>query len=624
MLKILKIMLNFILSISRIYKIFLAIIFDIFLSFISTWIAFSLRLEQFYFINKTNFKIYFFSAIILILIFYFNKIYSSLFRYIDKFFIIKVSKCILVYGLIFFCIIFFLELHYLPRSIGILQPLILLILILSQRALVSSIILNFTELKYNQLESSLIYGTNQSSVNLLKILKESNIYKILGLVNDFCKNENKNIASEILGVKIYSKDEIDDIVKTHSIKNIIFTKNLNLLDDAEKDLLLNKIFSNKLKILTINNLLTTDTTSNKKEVFLKNIDIEDLLKRKTVSPIKDLLLLNNYKKNVLITGAAGSIGSEITRQVLNLSPNKLILLDNNEFEIYNFIKNISSINNIKYNFILGDINDEILIRNILNSEKIDTIYHCAAYKHVPILEENILACLKNNVLGTYNLLKLCLQSKVKNFVFISTDKAVNAESIMGKSKKFCEKIIKSISSINKTTQFSIVRFGNVLDSRGSVMPLFKEQIKKKIPITLTDFNMRRFFMTIPEAAELVIQAGALNSSADIFVLDMGKEIKIYDIIKQLLAINNLSIKDSKNNNGDIEIKIIGLRPGEKLSEELVNKNGYLEDTVHPRIKKVIEDNKLLDDIEKTIMELKVIMNNFDYNHLNSFLLKNLT
>ena len=613
-------MINLILNVSRIYKIIIAIICDILISFISTWIAFSLRLEQFYFIDKSNFQIYFFPALFLILIFYFFKIYSSLFRYIDKFFIIKISKCILIYGVIFFSAIFFLKLHYLPRSIGILQPLILLILILSQRALVSSVILNFTQLKHIPLEPSLIYGVNESTINLLKILKQSHIYKVLGFVNEPNNSSNKITAKEILGVKTYDRKNVDDLIKKHSIKNIIFTKDLNLFDDIEKDLILDKIFNHKLKVLTLNSILTSD--SNNKEAVLKNVDIEDLLKRKTILPIKDLLLKNNYKKNILITGAAGSIGSEISRQVFNLSPNKVILLDNNEFEIYNFNKKIINNNNIKYNFILGDINDEVLIQNILNNEKIDTIYHCAAYKHVPILEENVFACLKNNILGTYNLLKLSLQFNVKNFVFISTDKAVNAESIMGKSKRFCEIIIKSISKIDKRTKFSIVRFGNVLDSRGSVMPLFKEQIKNKTPITLTDFNMRRFFMTIPEAAELVIQTGALDSSADIFVLDMGKEIKIYDIIKQLLAINNLSIKDSKNIGGDVEIKIIGLRPGEKLSEELVGKKGHLEITKHPRIKKVIEHHKLINDLEKNIEELKVIINNFDYDSLDNFLLKN--
>jgi nucleoside-diphosphate-sugar epimerase len=616
-------MISSILNIPRIYKKIIAIIFDILLSFISTWIAFSLRLEQFYFIDKSNFEIYFFPSLILILIFYFNKIYSSLFRYIDKFFIIKISKCILIYGVIFFSVIYFLRLNYIPRSIGILQPLILLTLILSQRALVSSVILNFTQLKYTQLEPSLIYGVNESTINLLKILKHSNIYKVFGFVKEFNNNNDKIKVKEILGVKTLDKQSVDKFIKKSSIKNIIFLKDLNFLDDVEKDLILDIIFNHKLKVLTLNSILTSDS-HNYKEVALRNIDIEDLLKRKTILPIKDLLLKNNYKKNILITGAAGSIGSEISRQVFNLFPNKVILLDNNEFEIYNFNKKIFNINNINYKFILGDINDEALIKNILSSEKIDTIYHCAAYKHVPILEENIFACIKNNILGTYNLLKLSLQFNVKNFVFISTDKAVNAESVMGKSKRFCEIIIKSISEINKKTKFSIVRFGNVLDSRGSVMPLFKEQIKNKMPITLTDFNMRRFFMTIPEAAELVIQTGALDSSADIFVLDMGKEIKIYDIIKQLLAINNLSIKDSRNIHGDVEIKIIGLRSGEKLSEELVGKDGYLELTKHPRIKKVIEDYKSLNDLEKSIEELKVIINNFHYDRVYSFFLKHLS
>jgi FlaA1/EpsC-like NDP-sugar epimerase len=616
-------MISSILNIPRIFKKIIAIIFDILLSFISTWIAFSLRLEQFYFIDKSNFEIYFFPSLILILIFYFNKIYSSLFRYIDKFFIIKISKCILIYGVIFFSVIYFLRLNYIPRSIGILQPLILLTLILSQRALVSSVILNFTQLKYTQLEPSLIYGVNESTINLLKILKHSNIYKVFGFVKEFNNNNDKIKVKEILGVKTLDKQSVDKFIKKSSIKNIIFLKDLNFLDDVEKDSILDIIFNHKLKVLTLNSILTSDS-HNYKEVALRNIDIEDLLKRKTILPIKDLLLKNNYKKNILITGAAGSIGSEISRQVFNLFPNKVILLDNNEFEIYNFNKKIFNINNINYKFILGDINDEALIKNILSSEKIDTIYHCAAYKHVPILEENIFACIKNNILGTYNLLKLSLQFNVKNFVFISTDKAVNAESVMGKSKRFCEIIIKSISEINKKTKFSIVRFGNVLDSRGSVMPLFKEQIKNKMPITLTDFNMRRFFMTIPEAAELVIQTGALDSSADIFVLDMGKEIKIYDIIKQLLAINNLSIKDSRNIHGDVEIKIIGLRSGEKLSEELVGKDGYLELTKHPRIKKVIEDYKSLNDLEKSIEELKVIINNFHYDRVYSFFLKHLS
>jgi FlaA1/EpsC-like NDP-sugar epimerase len=616
-------MINLILNIPRIYKIIIAIVFDVLLSFISTWIAFSLRLEQFYFIDHGNFEIYFFPSLVLILIFYFNKIYSSLFRYIDKFFVIKISMCILIYGIIFFSVLYFLRLHYIPRSIGILQPLILLFLILSQRALVSSLILNFTQLKYTQLEPSLIYGVNESTINLLKILKHSNIYKVFGFVNEFNNTGDKINAKEILGVKTFDRESVDKFVKKNFIKNIIFVKDLNFIDDVEKDLILDIIFNHKLKVLTLNSLLTADS-HNYKEVALRNIDIEDLLKRKTILPIKDLLLKNNYKKNILITGAAGSIGSEISRQVFNLLPNKVILLDNNEFEIYNFNKKIFNISNIKYKFILGDINDEALIKNILSSEKIDTIYHCAAYKHVPILEENIFACLKNNILGTYNLLKLSLQFNVKNFVFISTDKAVNAESVMGKSKRLCEIIIKSISIINKNTKFSIVRFGNVLDSRGSVMPLFKEQIKNKMPITLTDFNMRRFFMTIPEAAELVIQTGALDSSADIFVLDMGKEIKIYDIIKQLLTINNLSIKDSRNINGDIEIKIIGLRPGEKLSEELIGKEGYLELTNHPRIKKVIEDYKPLNELEKNIEELKVIINNFHYDRVDSFFLKNLS
>jgi FlaA1/EpsC-like NDP-sugar epimerase len=504
-----------------------------------------------------------------------------------------------------------------------LQPLILLILILFQRSFVSSVILSFTEFKSIQLEQSLIYGVSNVSINLAKALRDSNTHLVCGFINEFNKIDK---AQEVLGIKIYNIENIESLVNKHSIKSIIFTKNLDSFDEDQKDLILEKILNLKLKILTVNNLLNLDS-QNFKGSILKNIDIEDLLKRKAIAPIKDLLLRNNYKKNILITGAAGSIGSEISKQILKLSPNKVILLDNNEFEIYNLKNFFFSEKNTKYNFILGDINDEILIKNILRNEQIDTIYHCAAYKHVPILEENVFSCLKNNILGTYNLLKLSQEFRIKNFVFISTDKAVNAENIMGKSKKFCEIIIKSISknpATNSITQFSIVRFGNVVDSRGSVLPLFKEQIKNKTPITLTDLNMKRFFMTIPEAAELVIQAGSFKSLGDIFVLDMGKEIRIYDLIKKLLKINNLSLKDTNNVNGDIEIKIIGLRPGEKLSEELVSKEGHLEATEHPRIMRVVENTKLTNDIDEKIKELKGIIDNFDHNQLHIFLSKNLS
>jgi FlaA1/EpsC-like NDP-sugar epimerase len=615
-------MINFFLNCPRFVRKILAIICDILLSFIALWIAFSLRLEQFHNINEKNFIIYIFSAFLLITIFYFSRIYSSLFRYIDKFFIIKISKCIIFYCLIFFCFIFFLNISSIPRSIGILQPLILLILIISQRAIVSSFILNFTSFKNIPAEISLVYGINDISVSLIKILRQSNIYNIVGIIEDR-NNENFFSAQEILGIKIYKIENLNNTINQLFVKNIIYTKDFNSLDDNEKNILIEIVTKNKLKILKINNLITSYEKNNEITNF-KNIDIEDLLKRRAILPQKNLLLKNNYKKNILITGAAGSIGSEISNQILQLSPSNLILFDNNEFEIYNLRKSFDSIKNINYKFILGDINNINLVNNILKNDKISTVYHCAAYKHVPILEENIFSCVINNIFGTYNLIKSCNYFNVENFVFISSDKAVNAESIMGKTKKFCELIIKSLvhdKIYNNKTKFSIVRFGNVLDSRGSVLPLFKEQIKNKKPITITDVNMKRFFMTIPEAAELVIQAGALAKSSDIFVLDMGKEIKIFDMVKQLIAINGLSIKDASNLNGDIEIKLIGLRPGEKLSEELVAKNGYLEDTAHPRIKRVIENENLIKDIEDIMNELKAIVDKLDQKSLDNFLLR---
>ena len=343
--------------------------------------------------------------------------------------------------------------------------------------------------------------------------------------------------------------------------------------------------------------------------------------RKKIKPDNNLLHKNNYAKNILITGGVGSIGSEITRKIISLKPKKVFILDNNEFEIYNFENYLNKSKlNCDIEFILADITDEIYLKNFFSKNFIDTIYHCAAYKHVPILEKNIFSCVKNNILGTYNLLNTINQSNIKNFIFISTDKAVNPKNIMGLSKRICELIIRSYAKKNKKIKYSIVRFGNVLDSKGSVLPLFKEQIKNGGPVTITDINMRRYFMTIPEAAELVIQAGALDSKGDIFILDMGREVKIFDLVLKLLEINNLSLKNKKNPNGDIEIKITGMRPGEKISEELAKSNSTYYKTLHPRIKKISDRKEILFfDYEKTIKQLQVFLKNSDINSLRNLL-----
>jgi len=615
---------NYFLNLSRFNKKTLAISFDIFLSFLATWSAFTLRLEQFH--NPINHAlVYLISAFALVIIFHLFKIYSSLFRYIDKFFVLRITKAISAYFFIFFIFILFFYLGTVPRSVAIIQPLILLVLIVSQRSLLSSLILNFSYLGNKKLDSKffLIYGINDLTIRAAKNLRESNLYNIFGFINDE-KNYLHLNTQEIMGIKVYNKKDLSELTVENDIKNIIFSDHENTsYDSLEKNRLIKNFLKLGLKVFKFNNLLTLEKDSYHKEV-LKKIDLEDILGRKKVQPIQDLLIKNNINKNILITGGAGSIGSEIFIQISALLPKKIFILDNNEFGIYNLKKYLKSLNIIiDYEFILGDITDEIFLRNFFNNNSIDTVYHCAAYKHVPLLEKNIISCVKNNILGTYNILNFSIECKVKNFVFISTDKAVNPRNVMGVSKKFSEILVKSFAKKfkeEKKTKFSIVRFGNVLDSRGSVLPLFKEQIQNGGPVTLTDINMTRFFMTIPEAAELVIQAGGLDSDGDIYILDMGEQIKIYDLIIKLLEINNLSLKNNENPNGDIEIKIIGIRPGEKILEELIDQDGVYIDTIHSKIKRIVEkENNVLDHPEDVINKLRLLIEKSDVKNLDNFI-----
>jgi len=304
---------------------------------------------------------------------------------------------------------------------------------------------------------------------------------------------------------------------------------------------------------------------------IKDLTVEDLLNREQVQPDIELLCKNINSKVVLVTGAGGSIGSEISRQIVKLKPKKLILLELNEFALYNIseeLKNTSQ--NLKIIPLLINVQNSTRVEEVFKTFNVDTVYHAAAYKHVPLVEENICESIKNNVFGTFLIAQIALKYDIESFVLISSDKAVRATNIMGVSKRLAEISIQALhNSQDKRTKFAIVRFGNVLQSSGSVIPKFKKQIKKGGPVTLTHPDVTRYFMTITEASQLVIQAGSMSEGCEVFVLDMGESIKIKDLIYRIVKLSGLTVKDTKNPDGDIEISIIGLRPGEKLYEELL-------------------------------------------------------
>jgi FlaA1/EpsC-like NDP-sugar epimerase len=344
----------------------------------------------------------------------------------------------------------------------------------------------------------------------------------------------------------------------------------------------------------------------------KDLDVDDILNRDQVLPNSELLTKNITSKVALVTGAGGSIGSEICRQIVKLNPQKLLLLEFNEFALYKIYEELKLLNkNLKIISLLVNAQDQTKVHEIFKTFKVDTVYHAAAYKHVSLVEENISESIKNNVFATFAVAKAAISQSIKTFVLISSDKAVRPTNIMGASKRLAELCVQAIYHNEKKnkTEMSIVRFGNVLESSGSVIPKFRKQIKNGGPITLTHPNVTRYFMTIEEAAQLVIQAGAMSKDCNVFVLDMGESVKIKDLIYRMIKLSGLTVKDENNKDGDIEIKITGLRPGEKLYEELLLGDNP-QKTQHPKIQKAQDPFIPFNQLEVDLNILKTLL---DYN-----------
>ena len=440
-----------------------------------------------------------------------------------------------------------------------------------------------------------IYGAGEAGAMLSNSLKKINRYKLVAFFDDDIVKHGTTINS----IEIFNPSRIESLIESKNIKTILLA--IPSLGKKFRFQLLSKLTKYPVNVQElpsiekiIGGVVTVDD--------IRQIKLEDILERDQIKPKQDLLKKNIYNKSILITGAGGSIGSEISRQVLTLNPSKIILFDNSEFNLYKINEELKN-NRTEIIPILSSINNKKKLNEIFTHNKIDTIYHAAAYKHVPLLEQNVMSAVYNNIIGTYTLVTEVLKNDIETFVLISTDKAVRPRNIMGATKRFTELIIQNLNKTKSQTIFSIVRFGNVIDSAGSVVPLFREQIKNGGPITVTDPNVLRYFLSIPEAVQLVIQAGALGKGGEIFVLDMGEPVNILSLAKKMIFLSGL--EPMENNKGDIEIKIIGLRPGEKMTEELFFDKNFLV-TVHPRIlmaKEIILDRKKINELVIKILDL---------------------
>ena len=594
-----------IIDLPRYTKRIIAILIDIGLCIFCTWLAFFLRLEEFVKINEVTTLAVEISILLAIPIFWLMGLYKTIFRFQGSSIIFTVFVATFTYALLYFAVISIYGIQGIPRSIGIIQPILLLLSISLSRISIKFLFLSSFK-KIKKKTNVLIYGAGSTGRQLLTSLESNLEMKIVGFLDD----DPQFHRQKILGQTVYDPMNVEKLFNIKNIELVLLA--LPSVSRKKRNQIINYLNKYKVTVKTLPSF--QDIVEDRVSISdIKDLNIDDLLNRDQVKPNLELLSKNINSKVVMVTGAGGSIGSELSRQILKLNPKTLILVELSEFALYKIsedLKNRSK--NINIISLLINIQNKSKIERLFNTFDIDTVYHAAAYKHVPLVEENICESIKNNVFGTFNLAEVALKYNISNFVLISSDKAVRSTNIMGASKRLAEICVQSLyDNQNKKSKFAIVRFGNVLESSGSVIPKFKQQIKEGGPVTLTHPDVTRYFMTITEASQLVIQAGTMAEKCEVYVLDMGESVKIKDLIEKMIKLSGLSIKNDKNLDGDIEIKITGLRPGEKLYEELLI-GDKPQKTFHEKIQKAqdpfISFSKLkidLDHLSNLIEESKV-------------------
>ena len=618
------------LNLSRTNKKLLALTLDIILCFFATWLSLSLRLEKFIIFTFDYNLAFLVSVSIAIPIFILMDLYKGIFRYNSNMAIWIIAKAMFVYGFIYSLVFTLTGIEGIPRSIGLMQPTFLFWLIGSSRWLVKTWLgPTFSIKKSNDSRKNiLIYGSGRAGRQLASSLLHSNEFKLINFIDD-----NKAYwEGTIDGYSVISPPSIKKVIETKDIKqlwlaipNLYGKKRLELINNLRKF---------PVHVRTLPSL--TDLINGKVRFSdLRELDVNELLGRDAVKPDTSLLKKCILKKTVLITGAGGSIGSEICRQIINHQPKVVLLIDNSELALYNIHNELQllvkkqSYEKLNHSVILVplliNIQDEKRLSDVFRTWQPETVYHTAAFKHVPMVEFNVISGIKNNVFGTLNCAKISLKNKVENFVLISTDKAVRPTSIMGASKRLAEMLIYTLNNDkeNLSTCFSMVRFGNVLGSSGSVIPLFRKQIEAGGPITLTDKRVTRYFMTSTEAAQLVIQAGGMAKGGEVFLLDMGNPVLIFDLARNIIKATGLSVKDDNSPWGDIEIKITGLRVGEKLYEELLI-SGDAKKTQNNRILKTNENFLSKNKLNIVLKSLENLINKNDVIKIRKLLIEHVT
>ncbi len=593
-------------ELKRVSKITIILIIDIFSSIFATACSFIFRLdiENIFFDNLNLIVPFILSLFLFIPIFFILRIYKSIFRYFDLRNLKNLFLAVLIYSIPYFLYIYFFPLNGVPRSIGLIQPIIFFVILFINRMLLITIYDGLG--KNNDNKNILIYGAGEAGVQVSKLIANTKNYNIIGFIDD----DILKIGRKIYGYNIYSSNQIDKLHKDKIISEVfVATNQMNAVKKIE---ILKVIEKNNIRtriLPSVDELLRDNININD----FRDISVQDLVERRVKVNTDDFIKYFEHE-TIAITGAGGSIGSQLSLQIIKYKPKKIIIIDNTEYNLYSIEKKLKRLNDTYFQKTeiissLVDINNKKELIKIFNNHTPKYLFHAAAYKHVPLVENNILEAIRNNIFGTKNLIDITIETKCPNFILISTDKAVRPTNIMGATKRFAEMYVQAANEDQKDKNnsfYSIVRFGNVLDSSGSVVPLFREQINRKGPVTVTHPEVTRYFMTIPEAASLIIKSASIAKGGEIFLLDMGKPVKIIDLAKKMIKLSGYNLDSSSDS--FIDIIFTGLRKGEKLHEELFidQKNAIKisNDIFITKEDYIKFDNlrKLIDDLKKIISE----------------------
>ena len=576
---------HFLLGADKRLKNALQIFFDALIILIALTAAVFLRIETLFFLAQPEF-ITCFAFVLFPTIFLFARmgLYRAFMRYVST----EIAVLVALgsgFSALALLVTSLMLVSFIPWTVTVIYAALLFILVCGSRFIIRALFRMGGSRKRKKLA---VYGAGEAGVQILQSLRTSPDYRVRMVIDD----NPKIRGQEIFGLRIMSFAEAAKKFEDFEIDTVLLA--MPSMGSAARRKIFARVNEYALEVKTIPPVASLINGTAKITEF-KDVAIEDLLGRERVAPLPDLMGKNIAGKTVLVTGAGGSIGSELCRQIIQLKPQKLLLLDVSELAIYTISEEIehhASKFGVELVSLVGSVQDRPFIAAAMRNHKIDTIYHAAAYKHVPLMEQNILQAVKNNTLGTMVLAEEAVRAGVASFTLVSTDKAVNPTNIMGASKRLAERVCQMMGIEQTKTRFSVVRFGNVLGSSGSVVPLFKKQIAAGGPLTLTHPDVTRYFMTIGEAVQLVIQASSLAKGSEVFVLDMGRPVKIRDLAFKMVQLSGLKPYlegegDAAENEGDIAVQITGLRPGEKMYEELTYGDN-LVGTAHPRIMTVNE------------------------------------